>query len=93
MWGVNVIKLDETWNGSIVKNLAHEDDALVILETPCGGPYIDDTLIWHYTKDGEYNVKTGYKVDYNNNKHTGTSIESKNYAILMKVYFDFFHAT
>lgn len=42
--------------------MAHPDDVAFILDTPSGNVDVQDQLIWHYSKDVNYNVKSGYKV-------------------------------
>ncbi|KAK1354390.1 hypothetical protein POM88_047646 [Heracleum sosnowskyi] len=40
----------------------NEDDAQLILSIPTEGWEVNDKIIWHYTKNGECNVKSGYKI-------------------------------
>lgn len=39
-----------------------ENDAKAILRTPISPEGVIDRLIWHYTKDGVYSVKSGYNL-------------------------------
>ena len=32
----------------------------MILSIPCSEQHLEDKLMWHYTKDGEYSVRSGY---------------------------------
>ncbi|KAK1357920.1 hypothetical protein POM88_051176 [Heracleum sosnowskyi] len=55
--------------------LAHGDDVPVILGTPIGNVGIQDQLVWHFCKDGNYSVKSGYKVAAMNNNVASSSNE------------------
>ena len=43
----------------MVKCLFNEDDAKLILGIPCTEFNLLDKLMWHYTKNGEYSVRSG----------------------------------
>lgn len=50
------------WDENFIKWNFNVDDAFLILGMPCGDIMIEDKIIWHYAKYGEYKVKSGYKV-------------------------------
>ncbi|XP_074361973.1 uncharacterized protein LOC141702164 [Apium graveolens] len=50
------------WDKNFIKLNFNKEDAFLILSMPCGDIEIEDKIIWHYSKNGEYNVKSGYKV-------------------------------
>lgn len=55
-----LIERDRQWNIQLLKNLLNENDAnyaMGIRPSRTGNP---DILVWSYTKDGNYSVKTGY---------------------------------
>ena len=52
---------DVNWDAKFIMQLFGEDEAKVILKILVGSMEHEDILIWHYTKDGEYTVKSGYK--------------------------------
>ena len=53
---------NDDWNRVLVGQLFDEDDAKDILSLLVGSFDHDDVLLWHFHKDGEYTVKSGYKV-------------------------------
>ncbi|KAL5555861.1 hypothetical protein UlMin_038097 [Ulmus minor] len=50
------------WNKTLIEYLFNADDAKAIPSLPIGSFDHDDILFWHHTKDGDYTVKSGYKV-------------------------------
>ncbi|KAL5579486.1 hypothetical protein UlMin_011928 [Ulmus minor] len=50
------------WNKPLIEHLFVAKDVIAILSLPVGSVNHDDILFWHFTKDGEYTVKSGYKV-------------------------------
>ncbi|XP_050222755.1 uncharacterized protein LOC126672846 [Mercurialis annua] len=51
------------WNTSLLHNLFYDDVVLQIQSIPLGvSGQIQDKLIWHFTKKGNYDVKSGYHV-------------------------------
>lgn len=50
------------WNERLVRQVFAEDDAKVILRTPISALGVTDRLTWHFTKDGQYSVNSGYTV-------------------------------
>ncbi|KAL5566894.1 hypothetical protein UlMin_030058 [Ulmus minor] len=60
---VAMLRLDNgDWNKALIEYLFNDDDANAILSLPIGSFDHDDVLFWHFTKDGDYTVKSGYKV-------------------------------
>ncbi|KAL5570359.1 hypothetical protein UlMin_026934 [Ulmus minor] len=51
-----------TWDASFIRNLFGQEVAKDILSIPVGSLEHEDTLIRHHTRDGEYSVKSGYKI-------------------------------
>ncbi|KAL5542393.1 hypothetical protein UlMin_010103 [Ulmus minor] len=50
------------WNKALIEYLFNAKDAKAILSLPIGSFEHDDVLFWNFTKDGDYTVKSGYKV-------------------------------
>lgn len=48
----------KTWRGDVVKDLFPPEDAARIMIMPVGG--VTDKIIWAYTDNGSYTVKSGY---------------------------------
>ncbi|XP_062080800.1 uncharacterized protein LOC133785597 [Humulus lupulus] len=61
--GLRVIDLkknDGCWDVEMIKCLFNEEDAMLILGIPCSEHHLPDKLLWHFTNNGEYSVKSGY---------------------------------
>ncbi|KAK3230019.1 hypothetical protein Dsin_001900 [Dipteronia sinensis] len=65
------------WNVSLIKNMFVKDDANAILSIPCSLNQRDDSLCWHYTPDGNFSMKSGYKVGMSLNINESTSEKRK----------------
>ncbi|KAL5581022.1 hypothetical protein UlMin_013464 [Ulmus minor] len=50
------------WDSEFILLLFGEEEARKILSLPLGSFNHDDVFIWHFSRDGEYSVKSGYKV-------------------------------
>ncbi|KAL5546786.1 hypothetical protein UlMin_006473 [Ulmus minor] len=50
------------WNKALIEYLFNANDVKAILSLPIGSFEHDDVLFWHFTKDDDYTVKSGYKV-------------------------------
>lgn len=50
------------WDRNRITDIFVENEAKAILRTPISPEGIVDRLIWHYTKDGMYSVKSGYNL-------------------------------
>jgi hypothetical protein len=50
------------WNKELIRAMFARDDAEAILGIPESESGIEDVMRWHYSKDGEYSVKSGYRV-------------------------------
>ncbi|KAL9840753.1 putative RNA-directed DNA polymerase [Arabidopsis thaliana] len=48
------------WNIDLLKELFDPEDVPLISALPIGNPNMEDTLGWHFTKAGNYTVKSGY---------------------------------
>ncbi|KAH7861063.1 hypothetical protein Vadar_021190 [Vaccinium darrowii] len=52
----------KTWRTELVKGILWEEEANEVLAMPLPLSPSDDRLIWHYTSNGLYSVKSGYEV-------------------------------
>ncbi|KAI9194143.1 hypothetical protein LWI28_003467 [Acer negundo] len=50
------------WNSLLLKELFWDDEVSAIQSIPCSNVLRDDSLCWHFVKDGSYTVKSGYIV-------------------------------
>ncbi|TXG63723.1 hypothetical protein EZV62_010717 [Acer yangbiense] len=50
------------WNGQLIQELFDENEAEAILSIPASSNLRSDSVCWHYTSDGEYSVRSGYKL-------------------------------
>uniref|UniRef100_A0A803NGM9 CCHC-type domain-containing protein n=1 Tax=Cannabis sativa TaxID=3483 RepID=A0A803NGM9_CANSA len=62
---------DGSWDENFVRSVFNMEDAELILSMPSTGWDIEDKIMWHYSKNGEYTVKSGYKM--------ATSLASEQY--------------
>uniref|UniRef100_A0A803PEK8 Reverse transcriptase domain-containing protein n=1 Tax=Cannabis sativa TaxID=3483 RepID=A0A803PEK8_CANSA len=53
---------DGRWDENFVRSVFNMEDAELILSTPSTGWDLEDKIMWHYSKNGEYTVKSGYKM-------------------------------
>lgn len=58
---VEFITPSNGWNIDKFRDLVREEDARVIATIPTSTVNEEDQWIWHYSKNGAYSVKTGYK--------------------------------
>ncbi|KAM1551665.1 hypothetical protein ACFX10_043768 [Malus domestica] len=49
-----------SWRTDMISNGFNRDDVLLILSIPLSQAGIDDRLVWHYTTNGVYSIKSGY---------------------------------
>ncbi|KAL5572866.1 hypothetical protein UlMin_022463 [Ulmus minor] len=63
VFNVAMLRLNNgDWNKALIEYLFNANDVKAILSLPIGSLEHDDVLFWHFTKDGDYTVKSGYKV-------------------------------
>lgn len=48
------------WNMALIRQVFGEDDVNIILQIPHNQSRGEDKLIWHFSNDGMYSVKSGY---------------------------------
>lgn len=53
---------DGNWNKGLIRENFNPTDVVIILNIPLSIENKEDTIIWHYDKNGEYLVKSEYKV-------------------------------
>lgn len=57
-----LITLDGYWKKDVVERCFNNEEAQVILRLPISRFWCLNRLIWHYTRNGMYSIKSGYKV-------------------------------
>uniref|UniRef100_A0A803Q185 RNase H type-1 domain-containing protein n=1 Tax=Cannabis sativa TaxID=3483 RepID=A0A803Q185_CANSA len=62
LWVVDLKLGDGTWDKPFISAVFNKDDAEMILALPNSGWDLDDKILWHYCKNGEYSVKSGYRM-------------------------------
>uniref|UniRef100_A0A803QE56 CCHC-type domain-containing protein n=1 Tax=Cannabis sativa TaxID=3483 RepID=A0A803QE56_CANSA len=60
LYVVDLKRPNGCWDEEFVRVVFNEEDADIILKLPSTGWDIEDKIMWHYTKNGEYSVKSGY---------------------------------
>lgn len=74
---------------NLVKNIFVEDEANLILSIPVGNMSLEDKLLWHYSKNDEYSVKSGYKIashmSNGETSHTRNSKKWRKYIWSLKI--------
>lgn len=51
-----------SWNRVLIEGVFSQEDAMRILRTPISPSAIEDKIMWHFSVDGKYTVKTAYKL-------------------------------
>lgn len=49
------------WNDNLIQLLFHQVDIQAIKQTPISVMGLSDKLVWPFTKDSQFSVKSGYK--------------------------------
>lgn len=52
------------WNVKVLQQVFQNDDVEIIRKMPVSGMGCEDRRIWHYTRTGDYSVKSGYQVEW-----------------------------
>ena len=50
------------WNILLLQEVLVEEVVEEVMKIPCISPSATDEMCWNFTKDGEYTVKSGYRV-------------------------------
>lgn len=53
--------ISRTWNLELINETLWPVDRGHILSIPIGANDVEDTLVWHFSKDGMFSVKSCYK--------------------------------
>ena len=88
--GLKVIDLkcsDGQWDEEMIRCLFNEEDSKLILSLSCVDYQIEDKLLWHFTKNGEYSVRSGYYAALAHNSVPETS-KTVNTSALWKTLWD-----
>ncbi|KAF4368337.1 hypothetical protein F8388_019054 [Cannabis sativa] len=55
-------RADGTWDLAFIRAVFNGDDAELILGIPTNDASIDDKIMWHYSRNGEYSMRSGYRL-------------------------------
>ncbi|OMO95972.1 reverse transcriptase [Corchorus olitorius] len=50
------------WKENVVRALFNQNEVKAIKKIPIGSEQVPDRITWHFTRDGNYSVKSGYKL-------------------------------
>ncbi|KAK2636475.1 hypothetical protein Ddye_031267 [Dipteronia dyeriana] len=50
------------WNNQLIRAFISSEEVEAILSLPRGFSNVEDTILWHYDKNGCYSVRSGYKL-------------------------------
>lgn len=56
------------WDADFISKVFTKEDSELILSLHSEDPSLEDKMMWQYSKDGEYSVKSGYKIACNISK-------------------------
>uniref|UniRef100_A0A803Q154 Reverse transcriptase domain-containing protein n=1 Tax=Cannabis sativa TaxID=3483 RepID=A0A803Q154_CANSA len=62
LYVVDLKLADGGWDEGFIKAHFNEEDAELILNLPSGSWGVEDKIMWHYSKNGEYTVRSGYRL-------------------------------
>lgn len=68
---IELITLDGHWKRDVVERCFNNEEAQVILRLPISRFRCPNRLIWHYTRNRMYSIKSGYKVAMERNGELG----------------------
>ncbi|KAF4366503.1 hypothetical protein F8388_003741 [Cannabis sativa] len=55
----NLKNWDGDWDEKFIQSNFHSDDVNLILSLATSNKEVDDEIMWHYSKNGEYSIKSG----------------------------------
>ncbi|KAK3221480.1 hypothetical protein Dsin_008505 [Dipteronia sinensis] len=71
---VDYLKVDSCcWNIDLLQRCFIADDVDMILSIPSSNSSMDDSMLWHFEKDGMYLVRSGYRVRRNLSSNPSSS--------------------
>uniref|UniRef100_A0A803PM68 RNase H type-1 domain-containing protein n=1 Tax=Cannabis sativa TaxID=3483 RepID=A0A803PM68_CANSA len=62
MYVVDLMKGNGEWDEEFIRAFFNPTDAELILGMPTSEWEIEDKILWHYSKNGEYSVRSGYRM-------------------------------
>ncbi|XP_074287994.1 uncharacterized protein LOC141613155 [Silene latifolia] len=68
---------NERWNEGLIKLLFEEESANRILAIPLSATQIEDEVIWPFSRNGKYNVKSGYALIFKDYYEVKASITDR----------------
>lgn len=79
------------WDNELLESLFNTEEVSLIKEIPVSVVGIKDRLVWRHSKDGQYNVKSGYQLAseraaYSRNKAESTSKEQDDQKLWKRIW-------